>query len=91
MLQGMIIDWDVKWPHAGKVTADTAANHTVSRQRSREWRREGGLVKIAFIVSFHKKTPPNSSSQALSQRACPQATGAPGRTTNHADLLGHPE
>ena len=34
MLQSMIIDWKVKWPHAGKVTADTAANHTVSRQRS---------------------------------------------------------
>lgn len=29
MLQSMIIDWDVKWPHADKVTADTAANHTV--------------------------------------------------------------
>lgn len=34
MLWSMIIDWDVKWPHAGKVTADTAANHTASRQRS---------------------------------------------------------
>ena len=32
----MIIDWDVKWPHAGKVTADTAANHTVSRQKEEE-------------------------------------------------------
>lgn len=31
--------------HAGKVTADTAAYHTVSRQRSREWRSEGGHVK----------------------------------------------
>lgn len=28
MLQSMIIDWYVKWPHAGKVTADTVANHT---------------------------------------------------------------
>lgn len=47
MLQSMIIDWKVKWPHAGKVTADTAANHTVSRQRSGGggWRSEGGRVK----------------------------------------------
>jgi len=41
----MIIDWYVKWPHAGKVTAETAAAHTVSRQRRREWRCEGGHVK----------------------------------------------
>lgn len=45
----MIIDWDVNWPHAGKVTADTAANHTVSRQRRREWRSEGGHVNMAFM------------------------------------------
>lgn len=54
MLQSMIIDWDVRWPHAGKVTADTAANHSVSRQRSREWRSEGGRVKSS-IFCFHKK------------------------------------
>ena len=41
MLQCMIIDWKVKWPHAGKVTADTAVNHIVSRQRS----GRGGMEK----------------------------------------------
>lgn len=32
MPQSMIIEWDVKWPHAGNITAGTAANITVSRQ-----------------------------------------------------------
>lgn len=78
----MIIDWDVKWPHAGKVTADTAANHTVSRQRSREWRRERGRVKNGFFF-LHKTNLQIDfpSSQALSQHPCPQAGGAPGRIT----------
>lgn len=81
----MIIDWDVKWPHADKVTADTAANHTVSRQRTREW-SEGGHVNMAFMVqvSFYKnKGLPIDFriSQALSHHPCPQAGGAPGRIT----------
>lgn len=74
----MIIDRDVKWPHASKVTADTAANNTVSRQR-REWRSEGGHVKMAFMVYFHEINCQIDfpSSQALSQHPCPQAGGAP--------------
>ncbi len=55
MLQSMIIDWDVKWPHAGSVTADTAANHSVKTKEWKEWRSEGGLVKIALMVHIKKK------------------------------------
>lgn len=86
MLQSMVIDWDVKWPHADKVTAETAANHTVSRQRTREWRSEGGRVKIAFMAQvcfYRNKGLPIDflSSQALTHHPCPQAAGAPGRIT----------
>lgn len=60
MLRSMIIDQDVKWPHAGDVTADTAANHTVSRQREEMGMEERGraceemvpfMVPVLFLQS----------------------------------------
>ena len=91
MLHSMVIDWDVKWPHAGKVTAETAADHTVSRQRREGMETWGRACKkkkknlLMVRVWFQQKeknlqiTFP--SSQALSQRPCPGAGGAPGRFT----------
>lgn len=85
MLRCMIIDWDVKWPHAGKVTADPAAKSHCVKTKEEGMARERGRVKKKekmHLSSFHKNNDLQISfiyhRPSLNIHVS-QAGGAPGR------------